>query len=82
MVTDTSLLHAALIGYQSQLQQIQDAMTAIRQRLGENGGGTAITAPSAGRIRKKRTMSAAARKHIAAAQKKRWAEWHQSHPKA
>ena len=51
-------------------------MDAIRKQLGtaKSGGGD-IPTP----FRTKRTMSAAARKRIAAAQKKRWAEYRKQH---
>jgi hypothetical protein len=68
---DRSILEAALVGYQAQVTQIQQAMADIRQKLGPKAANTG--APDAGHT--KRKMSAAARKRIAAAQKKRWAEY-------
>lgn len=71
---DHALLEAALIGYQHQLEQIESKMAELRRQLGgKRTGATAKTAATPG---KKRQMSAAARKRIAAAQKKRWAEYH------
>jgi hypothetical protein len=71
MKTDVALLQAALVGYQSQIAEMEKAMAEIRQKIGalpathqSSNGGTA-----------KRTLSAAARKRISAAQKKRWAEY-------
>lgn len=71
MKVDTSLLEAALIGYQSKLALIDQNIAELRSQIGH--------APAAGGgepVRKRRRMSAAARKRIAAAQKKRWAEYH------
>ena len=70
---DTSLLRAALIGYEAQLAQLRSEADAIRKQLGTRGGrdmpGPFGDAPP----RARRKMSAAARKRIALAQKKRWA---------
>jgi hypothetical protein len=72
MPTDSSLLEAALIGYQLQRDRIDKAIAELRQRL----SGKTVPAISSDGARPKRKMSAAARKRIAAAQKKRWAEFH------
>ena len=71
---DTSMLEMALVGYRSQLAEFDEKMQQIRKQLGgaraaSNGGGGHIPTP----FRTKRVLSAAARKRIAAAQKKRWA---------
>ena len=70
MQTDTSLLQAALVGYQSRLAEIEQAMADIRKKLGGRATASGGAAP-----RKRRDLSAAARKRISAAQKKRWAEY-------
>jgi hypothetical protein len=62
---DASLLQAALIGYEQMKRDVEEKIASIRSRLGS--GGTAEV-PVA-----RRTMSAGARRKIAAAQKKRWA---------
>ena len=62
---DTSLLQAALIGYEQMKRDVEEKIASIRNRM--RSGGTAAAPAS------KRTMSAGARKKIAAAQKKRWA---------
>ena len=72
MPTDSSLLEAALIGYQLQRDRIDKAIAELRQRL----GGQKAPAISSDGERPQRKMSAAARKRIGAAQKKRWAEFH------
>lgn len=70
MNLDPSLLRAALIGYENQLMQIEQAIAELRRQL-------KITAPDQPTPAKerKRTMSAAAKRRIAAAQKKRWAAY-------
>src|SRR5258707_6019509 len=74
---DIATLQAALVGYQSRLDEITAKMTEIRRTLGiAKSGGGAISTPSAKPERKKRTLSAAARKRIAAAQRQRWAAFH------
>jgi hypothetical protein len=70
---DHALLEAALIGYQHQAAQLAEKIADIRRQL---GGKSPSAAPTAASPRKRRPMSAAARKRIAAAQKKRWAEYH------
>lgn len=70
MTLDPALLRAALIGYENQLAQIDKAMAEIRRQLKTAGSGSPAPAKERGRA-----MSAAARKRIAAAQKKRWAAY-------
>ena len=77
MKMDTSLLEAALIGYQTQLATIEQNIAALRSQLGQKSA-AAPGQPA----RKRRKMSAAARKRIAAAQKKRWAEYHKKQASA
>ena len=73
---DPSILEAALVGYTAERQKIQEKMTAIRKhRGGRVNIATPVTVASNGSGPKRR-MSAAARKRIALAQKKRWAEFH------
>jgi hypothetical protein len=74
MQVDTATLQMALIGYESQLAQINAKMEEIRRRLGgtrSNGSLGDVPGPFV----RKRVLSAAARKRIAAAQKKRWSAW-------
>ena len=68
---DEATLQMALIGYQAELSRIEQRMAEIRSQLG--GRFDPVVATKAMR---KRTMSAAARARIAAAQKKRWAAFH------
>jgi hypothetical protein len=70
MPTNSDLLQAALIGYQTELARIEQTMAEIRREL----TGSAGTAPEAPK-RAKRKMSAAGRRRIAAAARKRWAAY-------
>jgi hypothetical protein len=72
---DTSLLEAALLGYQAQAEKITRAIADIQRRIGSGTGG-GLRAPVAkvrGARRKKHTISAEGRRRIAEAQRKRWA---------
>ena len=73
MNSDPSLLRAALVGYESQLQKIDQAISDLRQRL--HLAPASASQPASGRLR---TLSAGARRRIAAAQKKRWAAYRKS----
>jgi hypothetical protein len=70
---DNEILAAAIEGFEAQKTRLDARIAEIRQKLG--GGASseepAAVAPETGR--KRRKMSAAARKRIADAQKKRWA---------
>jgi hypothetical protein len=72
---DPTILEAALVGYQAELQKIQEKIAAIRRQL---GGRVAALVPaiSSDGSRPKRQMSAAAKRRIAEAQKKRWRKFH------
>jgi len=76
-MTDAELMAAALIGLEHQRAEIAEKMAELRQRL---EGGTGQAAQKSAEVvsgtatPKKRTMSATARRRIAAAQRKRWAE--------
>jgi hypothetical protein len=84
--TDTTMLSMALVGYELEKQKIDEKIQEIRSVLGSQAapakraykrrkatGSASIDAvPAEGR--KRRTLSAAARKRIAIAQRKRWAE--------
>jgi len=70
--TDQDFLAMALVGYEAQIAKINAAIAEIRARLGHRGPGRP-TATKDGTAPKKHTMSAAARRKIAAAQRKRWA---------
>jgi hypothetical protein len=71
--TDQSLLNYALIGYQSELEKIDERIAEIRSQLGGREMPTVATRrlPTAGT---KRHMSASGKARIIAAQRKRWRE--------
>ena len=66
---DLSLLEAALVGYRQRRAEIAAKIAELEQRLGSDASGSL----SKGRAPKKRRMSAEGRRHIAEAQRKRWA---------
>jgi hypothetical protein len=74
---DITTLQMALVGYQIERQKIDDKIRELESQL---KGRRALTSPNGGAPaakkapRAKRVLSTAARKRIAAAQKKRWAE--------
>jgi hypothetical protein len=72
MTQDTSLLQAALIGYQAQAEKLTLAIADLEKRLGQRSGGR-TSATSSNGTRRKHTISPEGRARIAAAQKKRWA---------
>jgi hypothetical protein len=77
---DNSLLEMALVGYNAKRDEVVQKMADIERRLGVRLKGAAApkgaaSTPTA-KAKPKRNMSAAARKHIVAAQKKRWAAFH------
>jgi hypothetical protein len=73
--TDSSLIEAAITGLELQRNRIEEHIRQIRAMLGTSvsQGGAAGAAKSP---KKPRKLSAAARARIAAAQRKRWAEYH------
>jgi len=75
---NNDLLEAALAGLQLRRQQLDEQIQEVRALLGKNNGrrGRPPGAPKQGRL------SVAARKRIAAAQKRRWAEYRKSAAKA
>lgn len=73
-MADLTTLQMALVGYQYEKQKIEDRIREIEAQL---RGKHVAAAPSSSGEKKagvKRVLSPAARKRIAAAQKKRWAE--------
>lgn len=66
---DPSLLSAALVGYQHRLAEIDTQISQIKAAL----GGRAVSPDGGGGDVPRRRFSAAARKRIAEAQRKRWA---------
>jgi hypothetical protein len=70
---DTAVLEMALVGYEIEKQRIDQKIADIRARLGQRGGASSLTA-GAKQAGRKRHLSPEARRRIAAAQRKRWAE--------
>ncbi len=74
---DVSLLNAALEGLEAQKQKIEQQIQVVQSMLGRRRGRppAAVQAKPEKEPRKRRRLSAAARKRIALAQKRRWAEY-------
>jgi hypothetical protein len=74
-VTDLATLQMALVGYQIERQKIDDKIREIESQL-KGKTSSALSGPETAKKapRGRRTLSPAARRRIAAAQKKRWAE--------
>jgi len=79
LMNDPNLLAAALEGLLLQKERLDEQIRQLREAMGKRSPGrpakSASAAPSEGKPRKRRKMSAAARKRIAEAQKKRWSEY-------
>ena len=76
---DSSILSAALEGLEQQQRKIDEQIREVRSMLGHRGPGRPAkhaATQTDGPVRKRRSMSASAKRRIAAAQKKRWAEYH------
>ena len=77
---DTVTLEAALVGLELKRNEIDGLISKIKKQLGgKSSSALSVSvapsaAKSAGAPRKRRVLSAEARKRIAAAQKRRWAE--------
>ena len=73
---DSTILEMAIIGYQSEVERISAKIADIKAQLGQRGPGrpkAAATAAGPAGPQKRRTISAAGRARIAAAQRARWA---------
>lgn len=85
-IKNESLLNAALEGLEIQRQRVEEQIREVRSMLGHGrvGRPSKRAEPAGGEkpARKKRVLSAAARKRIAAAQKARWAKFRKSTPAA
>ena len=71
-VADVTTLQMALVGYQYEKQRIEDRIREIEAQL--KGKHLTLSPAAKKTAGVKRVLSPAARKRIAAAQKKRWAE--------
>ena len=85
---NTSILEYALRHLEQEREDIQTKIDHVRRQLGASVSAPAASAPAtatdsaAGSGRKKRVLSPAARKRIALAQKRRWAEHRKAKAKA
>jgi len=70
---DPELLKAALVGYEHERAVIVEKIAEIQRQLGNRAA-----APSTNGAKPRRQMSPAARRRIAAAQRKRWAAFHKA----
>jgi hypothetical protein len=75
MIPDVSLLEAALIGYRVSLEKIDQKIAEIRRELSGTPTEAAVSVTT-DEPKQKRRMSAAGKKAVRAALKKRWAEFH------
>ena len=71
---DPKVLEAALVGLEVRRERIDQQLAEVRRLIAGRGPRKVAKAPAAP-VRKRGGFSAAALKRIAAAQKKRWAEW-------
>ena len=72
--SDVSILEAALIGYRVSLEKLNERIADIRQELGGGFRKAAVSITTDG-AKPKRNISAAARRRIAQATRKRWAAY-------
>ena len=71
---DLATLQMALVGYQLERQKIEDKIRELQQQLRGAKGNPQAAAGAKKSAGVKRVLSPAARRRIAAAQKKRWAD--------
>lgn len=70
---DLMTLQMALVGYELERRNIDERIKEIQAKIGKRRPGAAA-GPAAEEAPRKRVLSAEARKRIALAQKRRWAE--------
>jgi hypothetical protein len=76
---DNEMLEMALAGYQAKRDELMRAMAAIQQQLGGTRKSAPVAAAAAAPVagmRRKRKLSAAGKRAIQEAVKRRWAEFH------
>ena len=79
---ERELLEAAIIGYQTRIADLQQRISEIRMRLdGHSSAANSATHPKPVKPQK-RTMTAAAKRKLSLAAKRRWAQLRRKHPKA
>jgi len=77
---DPGLLQAALYGYQVEKEKLEAKIRDLQSQLRGKMAPVANAKPA--KVGAKRSMSGAARARIAAAQRKRWAEFHKKRTSA
>jgi hypothetical protein len=84
MKIDQMTLKMALAGFEIERGRLEEKIRELKLQLKGKSAPADAEAPAAapGKRRKRKKMSAASRARIAAAQKKRWAEYHKQHAKA
>jgi hypothetical protein len=76
------LLEAAIIGYETKIAELQHRITELRMRLdGHSSAANSSTHLKPAKL-PKRTMTAAAKRKLSLAAKRRWAQLRRQHPKA
>jgi hypothetical protein len=70
---DRGVLEAALVGLEQKRAEVEELLVEVRKQLRAPGAGDGVS--SAAPARKKRTMSAAVRKRIGDATRRRWAAY-------
>ncbi len=80
---DPNVLAAALQGLEAQRKRVQEQIAQVEAMLGNRAARPATATAPSDTPKKRRKMSAAARRHIIEAQKKRWAAFRkqQAEPK-
>jgi len=82
-MNDREILEASLIGLELQLTRVGIAISGIRSQLGHRGPGRpAATTEGAQPAPRKRRISAAARKRIGEATRRRWSEFRKAKAEA
>jgi hypothetical protein len=76
MQLDRSILEMALIGYEAERRKILEKIAELQRRLGRRSIRVPAPAVDGATPGPKRQMSVAGRMRIAAAQRKRWKEFH------
>jgi hypothetical protein len=74
-VDTTAIYQAAIQGLELQRQKLEEQIRHVRSLIGGGPGRKPAAAAAPAKRRKRRPLSAEARKRIAVAQKKRWAEF-------
>src|ERR1051326_5772957 len=78
-MSDIETLKMALIGYQIEQQKIQEHIRELEHQLGGYRSRAIVSSDGASLKRQGRGLSAAARKRIAEAQRKRWEVYRNQH---